>query len=97
MLGFFHAVRDLQTDEQVKSDATVETFAHWTGQPPELARQLRYLPRFDPNLVLDVESVLDQQRVHIASGATTYAEPLPADRLIDTELAQYAVQQLGRQ
>ena len=96
MLGFLQAVRDLQTDEQLKSDATVDILARWTGQPPELVRELRYLPRFDPNQLLDVDSVLDQQRVHIAAGATTYTEPLPADRLIDTQFTEYAVQQLGR-
>jgi hypothetical protein len=44
-----------------------------------------------------VDSLLDQQRVHIAERATTYTEPLSADRLIDTALADYALQQLGRQ
>ena len=97
MLGYLQAVRDLQTDEQIKSDATVEIFARWTGNQPELVRQLQFMPRFDPNLVIDVENLLDQQRVHIASRATTYTEPLPADRLIDTSLAEYALQQLGRQ
>jgi ABC-type nitrate/sulfonate/bicarbonate transport system substrate-binding protein len=46
---------------------------------------------------LYVDSLLDQQRVHIAERATTYTEPLSADRLIDTALADYALQQLGRQ
>ena len=40
--------------------------------------------------------MLDKQRVHIAVGATAYTDPLPASRLIDTSLAEYAVQQLGR-
>jgi NitT/TauT family transport system substrate-binding protein len=96
LVAFLQAVRDLQTDEQLKNDATVETFARWTGNQPELVRQLQFMPRFDPNLVVDVDSLLDQQRVHIASRATTYTEPLPAERLIDTSLADYAVQQLGR-
>jgi ABC-type nitrate/sulfonate/bicarbonate transport system substrate-binding protein len=46
---------------------------------------------------LYVDSLLDQQRVHIAERATTYTEPLSADRLIDTALADYALQQLGSQ
>ena len=96
MLAFVRAMRDLQTDEQIKSDATVETFARWTGNRPELVRQLRYLPRFDPNLTVDVDNLLDQQRVHIASRATMYTDPLPADRLLDLSLADYAVQRLGR-
>src|SRR3954447_13418096 len=96
MLAFLRAIRDLQTDEQIKSDATVETFARWTGNRPELVRQLRYMPRFDPNLTVDVDNLLDQQRVHIASRATTYTDPLPADRLLDLALAEYAVQRLGR-
>ncbi len=97
MLAFLRAIRDVQTDEQLKSDATVETFARWTGNSPDLVRSLQFMPRFDPNLTFDVESLLDQQRVHIASHATTYTDPLPADRLIDTSLADYALQQLGRQ
>jgi ABC-type nitrate/sulfonate/bicarbonate transport system substrate-binding protein len=96
MLGFLRAIRDLQTDEQIKSDATVETFARWTGNQPDLVRQLQYLTRFDPNLTIDVDNLLDQQRVHIETRATTYTDPLPADRLIDTQLADYALQQTGR-
>ncbi len=97
MLAYLKAIRDLQTDEQLKSDATVETFARWTGNAPELVRSLQFMPRFDPNLTFDVENLLDQQRVHIATRATTYTEPLPAERLIDTSLADYALQQMGRQ
>ena len=40
---------------------------------------------------------MDQQRVHMAAGAANYPEPLPPARLVDTSLAEYAVQQLGRQ
>ncbi|HEY7061843.1 MAG TPA: ABC transporter substrate-binding protein [Chloroflexota bacterium] len=97
LLAYLKALRDVQTDEELKSDATVETFAHWTGNQPDVVRSLQFMPRFDPNLYIDVDNLLDQQRVHIASRATTYTEPLPADRLIDTSLADYALQQLGRQ
>jgi NitT/TauT family transport system substrate-binding protein len=96
MLAFLKAIRDVQTDEQLKSDATVETFARWTGNQPDVVRSLQFMPRFDPNLYFDVENLLDQQRVHIATGATTYKEPLPVERLIDTSLADYALQQMGR-
>jgi ABC-type nitrate/sulfonate/bicarbonate transport system substrate-binding protein len=97
LLGYLKAVRDLQTDEQLFSEATLETLGRWTGLKPEVIRELRFLPRWDPNLVIDVDNLLDQQRVHIASGATTYTDPLPASRLVDTSLADYALQQLGRQ
>ncbi|HLI29094.1 MAG TPA: ABC transporter substrate-binding protein [Chloroflexota bacterium] len=96
LLAYLRAVRELQTDEQLKSDAATAVFARWTGNQPELVRQLQYLPRFEPNFVIDTDSLLDQQRVHIASRATTYTDPLPAERLIDTRLADYAVAQLGR-
>src|SRR5262249_13196509 len=75
---------------------TLETLGRWTGLKPEVIRELRFLPRWDPNLAVDVDNLLDQQRVHIAAGATTYADPLPASRLVDTSLADYALQQLGR-
>jgi NitT/TauT family transport system substrate-binding protein len=97
MLGYLKAVRDLQTDEQLYSEATLETLGRWTGLKPEVIRELRFLPRWDPNLAVDVDNLLDQQRVHIAAGATTYTDPLPASRLVDLSLADYALQQLGRQ
>jgi len=97
MLAYLRAVRDLQTPEQRTSDATVDTMARWTGLRPELIRQLRFLPQWDANLAIAADSLLDQQRVHIAVGATAYTDPLPASRLIDPCLAQSAVQQLGRQ
>ena len=96
MLGYLKGVRDLQTREQILSDDTVEILARWLGLSPELIRQLQSIPRWDPNLHIDVENLMDQQRVHIAARAASYTEPLPVDRLVDTSLADYAVQQLGR-
>ena len=57
MLAYLRAIRDVQTDEQLKSDATVETFARWTGTSPDLVRSLQFMPRFDPNLTFDVDNL----------------------------------------
>jgi len=89
-------IRDMQTPEQIMSDETIAIMARWTGNPPELLRKMRHLPRFDPNYAVDAESLLDQQRVHMASGAIAYSQPLSIDQIVDTRLAEYAVQQLGR-
>src|SRR5581483_2910280 len=88
-------IRDMQTPEQIMSDETIAIMARWTGNPPELLRKMRHLPRFDPNYAVDAESLLDQQRVHMASGAIAYSQPLSIDQIVDTRLAEYAVQQLG--
>ncbi|HLH21601.1 MAG TPA: ABC transporter substrate-binding protein [Chloroflexota bacterium] len=89
-------IRDMQSRDQIMSDDTVAIMARWTGLQPDVLRQMRHLPRFDPNYTVDGESLLDQQRVHMAAGAISYTQPLPLDQIVDPRLAEYAVQQLGR-
>jgi NitT/TauT family transport system substrate-binding protein len=97
MFAYLRGVRDLQTREQIFGEETVASLARWTGLSPDLIKQLQSVPRWDAKLYIDKDNLLDQQQVFIASGATAYREPLPADRLVDTSLADAAVQQLGRQ
>jgi NitT/TauT family transport system substrate-binding protein len=89
-------IRDLQTPDQIMSDDTIGIMARWTGNQPDILRKMRHLPRWDPNYRVDGESLLDQQRVHMASGAISYSQPLGIGQIVNTQLAEYAVQQLGR-
>jgi ABC-type nitrate/sulfonate/bicarbonate transport system substrate-binding protein len=94
--ALLQGIRDMQTHDQIMSDDTVAVMARWTGNQPEVLRKMRHLPRFDPNYTVDGDSLLDQQRVHMASGAIAYSQPLALDQIVNSQLAEYAVQQLGR-
>jgi NitT/TauT family transport system substrate-binding protein len=89
-------IRDMQTPDQIMSDDTIAIMARWTGNQPDVLRKMRHLPRWDPNYRIDAESLLDQQRVHMASGAIAYTQPLGIDQIVNAQLAEFAVQQLGR-
>jgi NitT/TauT family transport system substrate-binding protein len=89
-------IRDMQSPDQIMSDDTIAIMARWTGNQPDILRKMRHLPHWDPNYRVDGESLLDQQRVHMASGAIAYTQPLGIDQIVNARLAEQAVQQLGR-
>jgi NitT/TauT family transport system substrate-binding protein len=51
---------------------------------------------WDPDLVVQTDFVLDQERVHIQNGVLQLAQPIPAERLVDTSFVDAARQQLGK-
>jgi NitT/TauT family transport system substrate-binding protein len=51
---------------------------------------------WDPDLVVQTDFVLDQERVHIQNGVLQLAQPIPAERLVDTSYVDAARQQLGK-
>jgi NitT/TauT family transport system substrate-binding protein len=51
---------------------------------------------WDPDLVVQTDFVLDQERVHMQNGVLQLAQPIPAERLVDTTFVDAARQQLGK-
>jgi NitT/TauT family transport system substrate-binding protein len=51
---------------------------------------------WDPDLEIQRDFVLDQERVHIRNGRLQLAEPIPPDNLIDDSFVRHAQQTLGR-
>jgi hypothetical protein len=51
---------------------------------------------WDPDLVVQTDFILDQERVHIQNGVLQLAQPIPAERVVDTTFVDAARQQLGQ-
>jgi hypothetical protein len=89
--GLLKAVRrasnELQTREQIMSDENVAIWSKWSKSPEtEIRKQL--LNVFAPNLLVDVNSVLDQQQVMLRAGRLEYKQPLPETQIFDTRFLQ---------
>ena len=70
-------------------------FEKYTAASEQVLReQVPYT--FDVDLVIQGDSLLDQQVVHIRNGTLTLAQPIPFDRLVDESFARSAQQTLGR-
>ncbi|HZS01898.1 MAG TPA: ABC transporter substrate-binding protein [Chloroflexota bacterium] len=51
---------------------------------------------WDPDLVVQTDFILDQERVHIQNGVLQLAQPIPAERLVDSSFVDAAREQLGK-
>jgi NitT/TauT family transport system substrate-binding protein len=51
---------------------------------------------WDPDLVVQTDFILDQELVHMQNGVLQLAQPIPAERLVDSTFVDAARQQLGK-
>jgi NitT/TauT family transport system substrate-binding protein len=70
-------------------------FEKYTGASEQVLRtQVPYT--FDVDLVIQGDSLIDQQAVHIRNGTLALAQPIPLERLVDDSFARYAQETMGR-
>jgi NitT/TauT family transport system substrate-binding protein len=93
VVGLMRAARDLQ-GAAAKSDEHVRILAQYTHLSPDVLRASAF-NTWDPDLRIQGDDLLDQQRVHIQNGRTEFIEPLPLDRLVDERYEAAALQKLG--
>ncbi|HZU05537.1 MAG TPA: hypothetical protein VFB73_06155 [Chloroflexota bacterium] len=51
---------------------------------------------FDVDLVIQYDSLMDQQLTHMRNGLLTLAQPVPIERMVDETFVRQAQQTLGR-
>jgi len=101
-VAYMRGTRDIQPPQLGVSDPAkfflpehLVIFEKYTGAPEAVLRdQVPYT--FDTDLVIQRDSIEDQQLVHMHNGLLTLAQPYPVDRMVDDSFVQYAQQVLGR-
>jgi NitT/TauT family transport system substrate-binding protein len=102
LLAYMKGARDIQPAAIGTWDAEkfyrpehLAIFEKYTGTPEAVLRsQVPYT--FDVDLVIQGDSLMDQQAVHMRNGTLTLAQPIPRERLVDDSFARYAQQTMGR-
>jgi NitT/TauT family transport system substrate-binding protein len=102
LLAYMKGTRDIQPAaigtweaEKFYRPEHLAIFEKYTGASEQVLRdQVPYT--FDVDLVIQGDSLIDQQVVHIRNGTLGLAQPIPVDRLVDDSFARYAQQTLGR-
>jgi NitT/TauT family transport system substrate-binding protein len=102
MLATMRGVRDIQGPElgvlypeKFYTPENLAVFEKKIGVSAQVIRdQVPYT--WDPDLVVQTDFILDQERVHIQNGVLQLAQPIPAERVVDTTFVDAARQQLGQ-
>src|SRR5262249_19686641 len=95
MVATMRGVRELQGPElgvsyreKVYTAENLALFEWRLGQPAQVIRdQVAYT--WDPDLEIQADFILDQERVHIGNGKLQLAEPIPPERLIDDSFVRH--------
>jgi len=102
MVAYMKGIRDIQPPALGVSDVNkfltpehVAIFEKYTGAPESVLRnQVPYT--FDADLVIQRDSIEDQQLTHMRNGLLTLAQPVSVDRMVDDSFTQYARDTLGK-
>ena len=102
MLATMRGTRDVQGPElgvlypdKFYTPENLDVFEKKLGVSAQVIRdQVPYT--WDPDLVVQTDFILDQERVHIQNGVLQLAQPIPAERLVDSSFVDAARQQLGK-
>jgi NitT/TauT family transport system substrate-binding protein len=102
LLAYMKGIREIQPPaigtydpEKFYRPDILAIFEKYTGTPEAVLRsQVPYT--FDVDLVIQGDSLMDQQAVHMRNGTLTLAQPIPLERLVDDSFARYAQQTMGR-
>jgi len=102
MLAYMRGTRDIQPPQLGVSDPALfykpehlAIFEKYTGAPEAVLRdQVPYT--FDTDLVIQRDSIEDQQLAHIRNGLLTLAQPVPVEQMVDDRFTRYAQETLGR-
>jgi NitT/TauT family transport system substrate-binding protein len=81
--------------EKLFTPENLAIFERYTHVSAQIIRdQVSYT--WDPDLEIQRDFILDQERVHIRNGRLQLAEPIPPENLIDDSFVRHAQQVLGR-
>jgi NitT/TauT family transport system substrate-binding protein len=81
--------------EKLFTPENLAIFERYTKVSAQVIRdQVSYT--WDPDLEIQRDFILDQERVHIRNGRLPLAEPIPPENLIDDSFVRHAQQVLGR-
>jgi hypothetical protein len=102
LLAYMKGTRDIQPPaigtwdpEKFYRPEHLAIFEKYTGASEQVVRsQVPYT--FDVDLVIQGDSLIDQQWVHIRNGTLALAQPIPLERLVDDSFARYAQETMGR-
>ncbi|HZS02536.1 MAG TPA: ABC transporter substrate-binding protein [Chloroflexota bacterium] len=103
ILAYMKGTRDIQPPALGTWDAAkfytpenLAIFEKYTGANERVLReQVPYT--WDVDLVIQVDSIMDQQLTHMRNGTLTLAQPVPPERMIDDRFVHQAWEALGRQ
>ncbi|HLI29049.1 MAG TPA: ABC transporter substrate-binding protein [Chloroflexota bacterium] len=101
MVATLRGVRDIQGPElgvsypdRLFTPENLAAFQQHTGASEAVLRdQVPYT--WDPNLEIQLDLILDEQRVLIANGTLQLAQPIPPEQLVDDRFVRYAREVLG--
>ncbi len=102
LLAYMKGTRDIQPPaigtwdpDKFYRPEHLAIFEKYTGASEQVLRtQVPYT--FDVDLVIQGDSLIDQQWVHIRNGTLALAQPIPLERLVDDSFARYAQETMGR-
>ena len=93
VLALTEAARMMQGDDYL-SDENMEAYLTFTNSTEEAIRAGNPVI-YDPNMVIPVEGLADQERVHRENGRTEYTEPLDLSNVVDERFTKKAIEALG--
>jgi NitT/TauT family transport system substrate-binding protein len=102
IIAYMKGTRDVQPPALGTWDAAkfytpehLAIFEKYTGANERVLRdQVPYT--WDVDLVIQVDSIMDQQATHMRNGTLTLAQPVPPERMIDDRFVRQAWDALGR-
>jgi NitT/TauT family transport system substrate-binding protein len=100
--AYMRAIRDIQPPqlgtfdpERFYKPEHLAIFEKYTGASAQVLRnQVPYT--WDVDLVIQADSLMDQQRTHMRNGLLQIAQPVPYERMVDETFVRDAQQALGR-
>lgn len=94
LVALLQAIRDLQGDAWRSNDEIIDAILTYTTVPePAIRGGTAFY--FEPNGVVNKDSILDQQQYHFERGYTELEEPLSIDQLMDESFLEEALARLG--
>jgi NitT/TauT family transport system substrate-binding protein len=93
VLAMVEAARMMQGEDYL-SPENIEAYLTYTNSTEEAIREGNPV-FYDPDMVIPVEGMADQERVHRENGRTEYSEPLDLANVVDERFTTKALEILG--
>ncbi len=101
MVGLMKGIRDIQGPQAGVADPArlfrpehLAIYQKYINMPEEFLRA--QIPNtWDPDLVVPIDTLMEQQAWFLRNGLLTYSSLLPPERVVDERFAQYARETLG--
>jgi NitT/TauT family transport system substrate-binding protein len=101
LIAYMRGTRDVQPPaigtwdpDKFYTPEHLAIFEKYTGAPERVLReQVPYT--WDVDLVIQVDSIMDQQATHMRNGTLTLAQPIAPERMIDDRFVRQAQEALG--